>query len=239
MMIKNAIHSGRRVTFITALTSCCLLHATHAFAWQQEYVAEESTGNARDRYTWDSEHAPSYNEILAERIHSSMVPQSLEGLNYSVGNDSISPDNSRLGIGWSFPLPGNITTGPTAEYSWDGSATGIYNEYGDSVVASRFNDQLWHASVSTVGWRLDSSLGYIRPWAQVSYNHQYGDNIWKAQSGSRTYAASVQDTSWMDVTVGADMPIGKNMAAFASMSQAEGVSTGEAYMYNLGVSARF
>ncbi|NIY48890.1 autotransporter domain-containing protein [Cedecea colo] len=238
-MIKNSIRSGHRVTFITALTSWCLLHATHAFAWQQEYIAEGPTGDARDRYTWDSERAPGYNEILAERIYLSMTPQSQAGLNYSVGNDSTSRDNSRLGIGWTFPVMGNITTGPTAEYSWDGSSTGIYNEYGDSVVASRFNDRLWHASVSTVGWRLDSTMDFIRPWAQVSYNHQYGDNIWKAQSGSRPLAASVQDTSWMDVTVGADVPIGKNVAAFASMSQAEGAATGEAYMYNLGVNARF
>jgi outer membrane autotransporter protein len=238
-MIKNSLRSGRRVTLFTVLASCCLLHAASAFAWQQEYVAEESTGDAQDRYTWDSERAPSYNDILAERIYSTQVLQSQSGLTVAAGNDAASADNTRLGIGWNIPVLGNITTGPTAEYSWDGSSTGLYNEYGDSVVASRFNDQLWHASVSTVGWRLDSSLGYFRPWAQVSYSHQYGDNIWKAQSGSRPNAASVQDTSWMDVTVGADMPIGKNVAAFASMSQAEGASSGEAYLYNLGVSARF
>lgn len=238
-MTISSIRSGRRVVLETALAFLCLLHAGHVLAWQQEYIADESTGDGQDRYTWDSERAPSYNDILAERINSSQALDNSPGLNYSAGNDSALGDNARLGIGWTFPVMGNITTGPTAEYSWDGSSTGIYNEYGDSVIASRYNDQLWHASVSTVGWRLDSSVGYLRPWAQVSYNHQYGDNIWKAQMGSRPNAASAQDTSWTDVTVGADVPIGKNVAAFASMSQAEGLSTGEGYMYNLGVSARF
>lgn len=238
-MIKNSICSGRRVTFITVLASCCLLHVSQALAWQQEYVADEKTGGSQDRYTWDSERAPSYNDILAERIHSSLDSPVQEGLMFAAGSDSVSSDSSRLGIGWNIPVLGNITTGPTAEYSWDGSSTGIYNEYGDSVIASRYDDKLWHASVSTVGWRLDSSVGYLRPWAQLSYNHQYGDNVWKAQSGLRTNTASGQDASWMDVTVGADMPIGKNVAAFASLSQAEGLSTGETYMYNLGVSARF
>jgi len=82
-------------------------------------------------------------------------------------------------------------------------------------------------------------VGYLRPWAQVSYNHQYGENLWKAQSGMRANVASGQDGNWMDITVGADIPIGKNMEAFASMSQAEGLTTGEAYLYNVGVSAKF
>ncbi|HEY3590764.1 MAG TPA: autotransporter domain-containing protein [Buttiauxella sp.] len=236
-MIIN-IRSGHRVTLTTVLALCCLSYATSVFAWQQEYVAGETPGEAQDRYTWDSNHQPSYNDILAERINSSFTSQNQEGLMLVSGSDSVSADSSRLGIGWNISLPGNITTGPTAKYSWDSTSTGIYNEYGDSATA-HFTDQLWHASVSTVGWRLDSSMGYLRPWAQVSYNHQYGENVWKAQSGMRTSIANGQDASWMDVTVGADMPLGKNMAAFASMSQAEGLTTGEAYIYNVGVSANF
>ncbi|MEW7312865.1 autotransporter domain-containing protein [Buttiauxella gaviniae] len=237
--MKLTICSGHRVTLTTVLALYCLAHATNVLAWQQEYVAEETSGEAQDRYTWDSNHQPSYNDILAERINSSFTSQNQEGLKLVSGNDSASADSSLLGIGWNISLPGNITTGPTAKYSWDSSSTGIYNEYGDSAIATRFTDQLWHASISTVGWRLDSSVGYLRPWAQVSYNHQYGENLWKAQSGLRSNTATSQDASWMDVTVGADVPIGKNMAAFASMSQAEGLTTGEAYIYNLGVSARF
>lgn len=175
-MINSFICSGRHVTLIMAQALCCLLYATYSFAWQQEYVAEASTGDAQDRYTWDSERAPSYNDILAERIQSSQALQT----------------------------------------------------------------PLWHTSVSTVGWRLDyASAGYFRPWAQVSYNYQYGDNSWKTQAGPRINAASLQDASWRDVTLGADMPLGKNVAAFASVSQAEGLPTGEAYMYNLGVNVRF
>ena len=237
-MIK-IIRSGHRITLTAVLALCCLPYATNVFAWQQEYVAEEASGDAQDRYTWDSNHQPSYNDILAERINSSFTSQNQEGLMLVSGNDNVSTDNSHLGVGWNISLPGNITTGPTAKYSWDGSSTGIYNEYGDSAVATHFTDQVWHASVSSVGWRMDSSIGYLRPWAQVSYNHQYGENLWKAQSGLRANTVTGQDASWMDVTVGADMPLGKNMAAFASMSQAEGLTTGEAYIYNVGVSAQF
>ena len=237
--MKKNIRSGHRVTLSTVLALCCLSYATNVMAWQQEYVVEEAPGEAQDRYTWDSSHQPSYNDILAERISSSFTSQNQEGLLLVSGNDSMKADSSLLGVGWNINLPGNFTTGPTAKYSWDGSSTGTYNEYGDSANASRFNDQLWHASVSTVGWRLDSSLGYLRPWAQVSYNHQYGENLWKAQSGMRANVASGQDGNWMDITVGADIPIGKNMEAFASMSQAEGLTTGEAYLYNVGVSAKF
>lgn len=231
--------SRPRAALMTTLASYCLLHCAQVFAWQQEYASDEPSNGLRDRYTWDNERPPSYNDILAERILSSQSRGSREGLMFAAGSDGLNADASRMGIGWNIPVAGNVTTGPTAGYRWDGSPSGIYNEYGDSAVASRFNDPLWHASVSSVGWRLDSSLGSLRPWAQVSYNHQYGDNVWKAQSGLQTNAVSGQDSSWMDVTVGADMPIGNHVAAFASLSQAEGLSDGETYLYHLGVSAKF
>ncbi|HBX11916.1 MAG TPA: autotransporter outer membrane beta-barrel domain-containing protein, partial [Leclercia adecarboxylata] len=77
------------------------------------------------------------------------------------------------------------------------------------------------------------------PWAQISYNQQFGDNQWKTQSGLGRLTPSTQYGNWMDVTVGADMLINPHMAAYASMSQAENMSTGEDYLYTLGVSARF
>ncbi|MDI5303678.1 hypothetical protein MJN76_28175, partial [Salmonella enterica subsp. enterica serovar Anatum] len=39
-------------------------------AWQQEYIAEAAPGHTTERYTWDSDHQPNYNDILAERIQS-------------------------------------------------------------------------------------------------------------------------------------------------------------------------
>ncbi|STJ77901.1 lipase [Escherichia coli] len=64
-----------------------------------------------------------------------------------------------------------FTTGPVAALHYDGTTTSMYNEFGDSTTT--LTDPLWHASVSTLGWRVDSRLGDLRPWAQISYNQQF------------------------------------------------------------------
>ena len=98
---------------------------------------------------------------------------------------------------------------------------------------------MWHASVSTLGWRVNSQFGDVRPWAQISYNQQFGENIWKAQSGLSRMTTAGQDGNWLDVTVGADMLLNPHMAAYAALSQAENSTNNSDYMYTMGVSAKF
>ena len=145
-----------------------------------------------------------------------------------------------MSVGWNFPLTSSVTTGPVAQWRYDGSPGFMWNESGDTITTTSLTDPLWHASVSTLGWRLDSHtwLG-IRPWAQVSYNQQFGDNQWKAQSGFNRTPTALQDGSWVDVTVGADMLLNSHLAAYAALSQADNMPTGVNYFYTMGVSARF
>ena len=124
-----------------------------------------------------------------------------------------------------------------AALHYDGTTTSMYNEFGDSTTT--LADPLWHASVSTLGWRVDSRLGDLRPWAQISYNQQFGENIWKAQSGLSRMTATNQNGNWLDVTVGADMLLNQNIAAYAALSQTENTTNNSDYLYTMGVSARF
>ncbi|WP_082204247.1 autotransporter domain-containing protein [Winslowiella iniecta] len=152
---------------------------------------------------------------------------------------------ARITAGWDFPVASWLTTGPTLQYALDYSKVSGYSEQSDSFTAMRFNDQTYHSQIGAVGWRVDSQLGWVNPWAQVSYNHQFGDNVWRAGGGLKSTQTSFtrdtaqQDTNWVDVSVGANVPLGKDVAAFASLSQTGGLSSGEQFMYNLGVSARF
>ena len=152
---------------------------------------------------------------------------------------------ARLTTGWDFPVTSLLTTGPMAQYALDYSSVDGYREQGTSSTAMRFDDQNYHSQIGALGWRVDSTLGWFNPWAEVSYNHQFGDNVWRAGGGlkstqtSFTRDSAKQDSNWVDVTVGAHMPLGDSVAAFASVSQTGGLSTGEQFMYNLGVSARF
>jgi uncharacterized protein YhjY with autotransporter beta-barrel domain len=39
----------------------------------------------------------------------------------------------------------------------------MINEFGDSATTQGLTDLLWHASVSTLGWRVDTQYGELRP----------------------------------------------------------------------------
>ncbi|MEX5410756.1 autotransporter domain-containing protein [Atlantibacter hermannii] len=237
--MMTTIGSGCRTLSSVAIFACCIC-SQGAFAWQQEYSVDDPESNTFERYTWDSDHQPDYNDILAERLNAPLDMAYSSGFNLITSSqNSATTQPSTLGVGLAIPVYKNVTTGPVASWHWDGSTASMFNDYGDSMGRSGGADQLWHASVSTLGWRVDSTFGYVRPWAQVSYNQQYGENVWKSQSGMHAVTAANQYGNWMDVTVGADMPLNKNLAAYASFSQSEGIMAGDMTSYNLGVNARF
>ncbi|UWX93577.1 autotransporter domain-containing protein [Enterobacter mori] len=232
MMIKKL--SGRHAVSGLVGISACLFFCNTASAWQQEYIVSDAQSNMAERYTWDADHQPRYEDILAERIKSSQIGPGL-ALNLPAGPTT----EGSMSVGWNFPLAGNITTGPVMAWRYDGSAPMMINEFGDSVTTQGLTDPLWHASVSSLGWRVDTQYGGLRPWAQVSFNQQFGENQWKSQFGMSQTPALAQNSSWMDVTVGTDMPFTTHMAAYASLAQGENTTTGEEFMYTLGVSANF
>ncbi|WP_417314209.1 autotransporter domain-containing protein [Enterobacter sp.] len=234
MMIKKI--SGRHAVLGLVCVSACLLFDTAAFAWQQEYIVSDAQSNTAERYTWDADHQPRYDDILAERINSA---QNTAGFALNLPSDTSSDVPGGMSVGWNFPLSGHTTTGPVVAWRYDGSAPNMYNEFGDTATTQSLTDPLWHASVSSLGWRVDTQYGGVRPWAQISYNQQFGENQWKSQSGMSTSPAPMQYGNWMDVTVGADMLLYPRMAAYASLSQADSPTTGEDMLYTLGVSAKF
>ena len=233
MIIRNS--SGRqRLTLASVIV--CALSINTAYGWQQEYIVDAMSGHTAERYTWDSDHQPRYNDILEERIRST---QNVAGPVVNLADQTALDATSGMSVGWNFPLSRKVTTGPVAALHYDGSATSTYNEFGDSVTSLTLTDPMWHASVSTLGWRVDSQFGDVRSWAQISYNQQFGENIWKAQSGLSRMTATTQDSNWLDVTIGADMLLNQHMAAYAALSQAENTTNSTDYLYTMGVSARF
>lgn len=232
MIIKKS--GGRWQLSLLASVVISAFFLNTAYAWQQEYIVDTQPGLSTERYTWDSDHQPDYNDILSQRIQSS---QRALGLEVNLAEETPVDVTSSMSMGWNFPLYEQVTIGPVAALHYDGTTTSMYNEFGDSTTT--LADPLWHASVSTLGWRVDSRLGDLRPWAQISYNQQFGENIWKAQSGLSRMTATNQNGNWLDVTVGADMLLNQNIAAYAALSQTENTTNNSDYLYTMGVSARF
>ncbi|MBV6693525.1 autotransporter outer membrane beta-barrel domain-containing protein [Serratia quinivorans] len=152
---------------------------------------------------------------------------------------------ARVTAGYDFPVTSYLTTGPMAQFAWDYSNVSGYSEDGNDSTAMRFNDQTYHSQIGALGWRLDSNFGLFNPYAEVSYQHQFGDDVYRAGGGLKSTQTSFtrdsanQDKNWLDVTLGANMPLTDQVAAFATVSQTGGLSSGEQFMYNVGVSARF
>lgn len=75
MIIKKC--NGLRGFLIPASLSVWVSCVSGANARQQEYIAIDTKSNTSERYTWDSDHQPRYEDILAERMKSSETPGGL------------------------------------------------------------------------------------------------------------------------------------------------------------------
>lgn len=151
----------------------------------------------------------------------------------------------RVQTGWDLPLGTHITTGPVASYALDYGRVGGYREQSNNSTSMRYSDQTTHSQIGSLGWRIDSKEWLINPWAQVSYNHQFGDTDSTVtaglQSTSTSFARTVEarDKNWLDVAVGANVPLGEKVNAFAGVSMVGGNSDYHQVTWNVGVNATF
>ena len=214
MIIKKC--NGLRGFLFPVCVSVWVSCVSGANAWQQEYIAIDTKSNTSERYTWDSDHQPRYEDILAERMKSSETPGGL-ALNQGLAP----PDSGRgLSVGWNYPLANGVTSGPVASLRSDVTAPTVRSA-GEA------------GYVNTLGWRMDyQALWGVHPWAQVSYNQSLASDAWSPTTRAR-------EGGWSDVTLGADMPLGSHVAAWATLSQADNVPSGENTLYLMGVSANF
>lgn len=151
----------------------------------------------------------------------------------------------RAQAGWDLPLGSYLTTGPMVSYALDYGRIAGYREQGNSSSAMRFSDQTTHSQIGAVGWRIDSQQLPVNPWAQVSYNHQFGDTDTAVTAGLKTtrtaFSRTVRagDNDWLDIAVGANVPLGQQISAFAAVSTVADASDYHEVTWSLGVNARF
>lgn len=61
MIIKKS--GGRWQLSLLASVVISAFFLNTAYAWQQEYIVDTQPGHSTERYTWDSDHQPDYNDI--------------------------------------------------------------------------------------------------------------------------------------------------------------------------------
>ena len=151
----------------------------------------------------------------------------------------------RVQTGWTLPITENLSTGPVASYALDYGRVGGYSENSDSSTAMRYSDQTTHSQIGSVGWRVDSKQWVVNPWAQVSYNHQFGDTDSTVRAGLKSTRTSFErsvearDKNWLDLSLGANVPLGETVNAFAGVSTVGGNSDYHQVTWNVGVNATF
>ena len=151
----------------------------------------------------------------------------------------------RVQTGWDLPLGTHITTGPVASYALDYGRVDGYQENGNSSTSMRFSDQTLHSQIGSIGWRIDSRQWVVNPWAQISYNHQFGDTDSTVRAGLKSTQTSFErtveagDKNWLDVAVGANVPLGDTVNAFAGVSTVASNSDYHQVTWNVGVNATF
>lgn len=151
----------------------------------------------------------------------------------------------KVASGWDIPLGTHLTTGPVASYALDYVRAGGYSENGDSSTAMRFSDQTLHSQVGELGWRIDTRDWPVNPWAQVSYNHQFGDSDNTLRGGLKSTRTSFArtggegDKNWLTMSAGASVPLAQTVSAFAGVTASGGNSDYHQISWNLGLNATF
>lgn len=151
----------------------------------------------------------------------------------------------RLSTGWDFAVNSALSTGPMLQYIWDKSKVDGYTERDNVSTSMRFGDQRRTSKIAAIGWRLDSTLGVVNPYANIRYLRQMGDRDHAVNAGLKSTLTSfsrdgaTDARSWADLTVGANVNINKNLQAFGALSRTNGLNQGEQTRYNVGLSANF
>lgn len=151
----------------------------------------------------------------------------------------------RLQTGWDLPLTDHLTTGPVVSYALDYGRVGGYSENGQNSTSMRFSDQTNHSQIGSLGWRIDSQQWPVNPWAQVSYNHQFGDTDSTVRAGLKStrtaFSRTVDngDRNWVDLALGVNVPLGATVSAFAGASAMAGNRDYHQVTWNVGLNATF
>ena len=188
---------------------------------------------------------PDYNTILSEKISRSSLSFSDESralfeaalnspatlpleLHSETGTVGATPLGKRYRAGVDLPVGHSFTTGPVAQYAVDPQQMGC--------LQCDYSDQQSREQVASVGWRVDLQQGWITPWAQLSYSHALAESPQNARDENEERS---RQTGGIDLSVGAQLPLNHNLAAFASFSQNSALNNDEPLLYSLGISASF
>lgn len=222
-MLQKSQCASQRLPALGLHSALLFCFAAPLLAWGDTTLSSFSDG------AWAR---PDYDTILAEKISRNQPifgnDRQLNLLDAALSSPQTAltlrvepaPSGRRYSADWAMPLSASLTTGPVAQYA----AASL------TCAACDFS----RGGVATLGWRVDSQLGWIAPYAQLSYSYQPDEWL-----NGETHEAAAREESGVGVSFGAQIPVNPRVAAFAAFSPGDAMNSGEPFVYSLGVSASF
>ena len=149
--------------------------------------------------------------------------------------------------GYWFNTGGNVLHGPFAKLTYQEVDVDAFSEIGGTATALRYGEQNRESIVTSLGWQVQGQWGMVRPFARVTWEHEFEDGrpVVSASpvgiGGSFSTTLRKPDSNWALFNVGASVDFGQGMtpgsriSGFLMGTATAGKDDGEAFAVTLGV----
>ncbi|MDX7987370.1 autotransporter domain-containing protein [Xenorhabdus sp. 12] len=152
----------------------------------------------------------------------------------------------RITTGWNIPVTNYLSTSPIIQYAWDQGDVDGYREAGDNSTSMHFGSQHYNSRVGSVGWRVDTQLGRVNPYASILLTHKFNGEDYALRSAINSTRTSfvqkerINDKNYVQYTVGVNANFTNNFRAFAAVSHEQNNNFPDNnYNVNLGFNFSF
>ncbi|GIK85762.1 MAG: autotransporter domain-containing protein [Chloroflexi bacterium CFX6] len=146
---------------------------------------------------------------------------------------------------------GSVNHGPFAKLVWQRVDVDNFAERAGTSTALAYGEQERKSLVGSLGWQAQGTLGMVRPFGRVTWEHEFDDDaldvaLSTSLGGRYVTTLPAPDSDWVLFNVGASMDLGApsssafgKVTAFVMGSATAGKGDGDAYGVTLGVKVPF
>ncbi len=143
--------------------------------------------------------------------------------------------------GYWFNLASNWIHGPFARLTYQEAKVYAWSENGATSTAMSFGHQKRESLVSSLGWQASGNLGWLRPFARVTWEKDYNNNDRSISAGLVTMPGTFSlpafktDDNYVLFNVGASADLGARAVGFVGVSATTGKGDGNYQAVTIGV----
>ena len=143
--------------------------------------------------------------------------------------------------GYWFNASGAWIHGPFARLTYQQAKVDAWSESGTSSSAMTFGKQKRDALMSSLGWQVSGSIGWLRPFGRVTWEKDYNNDDRSVRAGlvsmPGTFSIPVfkADDNYFLFNVGASADLGSKLVGFVSVGATASKDDGNYQAVTVGV----